>query len=345
MSKVIVPTALDLSAVRGRVRAAGNAAARRATHIGGAIASKVPATWNGTGAVPTGWTIPYGEEVQPLTGRVAIVAEDAFAAGQADFAGATSALPNDWETEDVNRRWSDVLDIYATGSVFTTGYYALDATSGLVAGFIDHLDPTHALAQSVEALQVKPAAFASFNGSHFYLSSRPTSAWKYLHDGTGCSWTLVWIPRDLSLTGRSNTLLATYALTFSTQAGIIHSYVSGGVPTVPSYQVAAASATRPVNDAAQSNVVTIHSPVSTSGTLKDGAWSRKSCGAVEASGAVAATPSSANPRAPLVLGALDTGAQGAVFDFAALLVRPSPLSAEEEQAQQAWISAAYGAAA
>jgi hypothetical protein len=95
--KVIVFANRGLAtAALARTRAAGNAAARRATFIGSAIAARVPATWNGQGNPPTGYTVPYGVVEEP-NGRFAIVAEDAFAVGRPDFAAADDKLPDDWD--------------------------------------------------------------------------------------------------------------------------------------------------------------------------------------------------------------------------------------------------------
>lgn len=85
------------TAALARVRAAGNAVSRRATFIGSAIAARVPATWNGVGNPPTGWTIPYGFEEEPGNGRFAITADDDFAVGKPDFAGAANDLPANWD--------------------------------------------------------------------------------------------------------------------------------------------------------------------------------------------------------------------------------------------------------
>lgn len=88
------------TAALARVRAAGNAAARRATIVHPAAQRFVPATWNGQGRVPPGFTVPYGLEHEPGNGRVAIIAEDGFAQGQPDFTSAPSKLPDDWDRGD-----------------------------------------------------------------------------------------------------------------------------------------------------------------------------------------------------------------------------------------------------
>jgi hypothetical protein len=352
VSKVIVPDEVT----RARVKATGNAVATRASHVGSAIAHMVPAAWDGAGSVPTGWSVPYGEEPEPCGSRVAIIADDAFAAGNDDFADASDALPEDWgdgcaaRQAEAAQLFSAVLDIYATGSVFTADYYALDALSGLVVAFVDWIDPTHALSQSIEGLQTTPSSMAPFYGSHYYVSSRPASAWKFLHDGTGCAWTLVWLPRDTSLAGRNNVLLTTHSGGHLTHVGFVHSYVTpvGAVDGQVAYRVANATATPPVTDATVPSALVVSSTtVHTSAKYKEGdspEWHRKSLGVIEASGASDSAPSSANPRLALHLGAYDNALQGAIFDFAALLIRPTPLTVEEEETQQAWIAAAYGAA-
>lgn len=85
------------TAALARTRAAGNAAARRATYVGEAISKIVPTAWDGSGSPPTGWTVPYGLVEEAAGGRFAIIADDSFASGRPDFSGAASKLPDDWD--------------------------------------------------------------------------------------------------------------------------------------------------------------------------------------------------------------------------------------------------------
>lgn len=101
MSKVL--TFLDATlaaAVLERTKIAGNAVASRAAFIGSDIARLVPASWDGTGRVPTGYTVPYGVETEAKSTRIAIIVDDDFARNKADFVGAADALPADWNTSD-----------------------------------------------------------------------------------------------------------------------------------------------------------------------------------------------------------------------------------------------------
>lgn len=77
---------------------ASNRAARARGTPGAAIAPLSPATWDGTGAAPLGWTLPCGALLEPGGNRIAIISTDAFASGKSEFSGAVSALPGDWGT-------------------------------------------------------------------------------------------------------------------------------------------------------------------------------------------------------------------------------------------------------
>jgi hypothetical protein len=94
--KVIVFAHGNETAALARIRAQAHAAARRAMTVHPAAAKLVPATWNGQGSPPPGWSVPYGVENEPGNERVAIVVEDDFARGKPDFAGAADRLPDDW---------------------------------------------------------------------------------------------------------------------------------------------------------------------------------------------------------------------------------------------------------
>jgi len=102
--------------VLSRVRAQAHAAARRATHVGSNVAHLVPATWDGQGRPPPGYTIPMGTENEPDDGRVAIVVEDDFARNKTDFVGALDALPVDWKRDVVATKEDSVgVKVAASG--------------------------------------------------------------------------------------------------------------------------------------------------------------------------------------------------------------------------------------
>jgi len=80
-------TALDTLARSERIRAG---------LIGSRIGLRSPSTWNGTGAIPPGWTLPYAAIFEAGGGRVALVGTEAFASGKGQFTGAVDELPADW---------------------------------------------------------------------------------------------------------------------------------------------------------------------------------------------------------------------------------------------------------
>lgn len=90
----ILPTAAATGVINS-LDAPGRAARLRGTP-GASIAALSPATWDGTGPAPLGWTTPHGVLPEVGGARVAIVATDAFADGRPEFSGALSALPADW---------------------------------------------------------------------------------------------------------------------------------------------------------------------------------------------------------------------------------------------------------
>lgn len=73
-------------------------ASRRSARARGLPGANVtsPATWDGTGEPPVGWTVPCGALPEAGGSRVAIVATDTFAAGRPEFAVAVDTLPVDW---------------------------------------------------------------------------------------------------------------------------------------------------------------------------------------------------------------------------------------------------------
>lgn len=95
MPKYRILPAAAANGVLNSLDAPGRAARTRGTP-GSAIAVLCPATWDGTGAPPIGWTTPHGVLPEAGGARVAIVATDAFAAGRPEFGNAVDQLPGDW---------------------------------------------------------------------------------------------------------------------------------------------------------------------------------------------------------------------------------------------------------
>lgn len=96
MTLYFAVAAAAANGIRTALDASNRAARVRADFVGSSIAALVPATWNGAGAVPIGWTIPMGELVEPGGARVAFAGTEAFAAGKPQFNGASNSMPPDW---------------------------------------------------------------------------------------------------------------------------------------------------------------------------------------------------------------------------------------------------------
>lgn len=89
MKVLVSPT----QAVIDKIRAEGEAAARRATSIHPAVAHLVPQAYS---LRALGWTVPYAIEGDAKLTRTALVADDAFAVGKVEFVSAATKLPDDW---------------------------------------------------------------------------------------------------------------------------------------------------------------------------------------------------------------------------------------------------------
>lgn len=119
--------------------------------------------------------------------------------------------------------------------VFTADYYAVDGVTGKVSALIDWNDPTHTLGQSTSASQCPlPSPSPKFAGRlaltasvHRYVSSRSSSAWRYLHDGTGCSvmHAVTAGPTTtfagLSVTGRNNAAVTAHNFYYGASTSVL----------------------------------------------------------------------------------------------------------------------------
>lgn len=95
MAKFRILPAASANGIMSSLDAPGRAARARG-RPGRAIGIFVPASWDGTGAPPLGWTLPCGVLFEADGTRAAIVATDAFASGRPEFSGAVDELPLDW---------------------------------------------------------------------------------------------------------------------------------------------------------------------------------------------------------------------------------------------------------
>lgn len=97
-TKALVLRTRNDAAVLARLQAQAEAAARPPDDVHPAVRHLVPAEYS---PEALGWTVPIAlqeerDEQDEPTGRVAVVAEESFARGKADFAGAADGLPGDW---------------------------------------------------------------------------------------------------------------------------------------------------------------------------------------------------------------------------------------------------------
>ncbi len=121
---------------------------------------------------------------------------------------------------------SQFASLFLVGdSWFDASNYTVDGVSGKVASFVDRNDATHSLVQATSGNQVAiPTSNASFNNAptasfvlssvNYYVSNRALTAWRFLHNGAGC--TVVWVGAKKAAVGNQ----ALY--------GSINQSVSGG---------------------------------------------------------------------------------------------------------------------
>jgi hypothetical protein len=96
--KVIVFPAAAAGGIITALDALARAEPKRCHRVRASVRAQQPASWNGVGAVPVGFLLPYGVITEPGGARVAIIATDDFAEGKGQFSSATDALPANWST-------------------------------------------------------------------------------------------------------------------------------------------------------------------------------------------------------------------------------------------------------
>lgn len=235
-------------------------------------------------------------------------------------------------------------------SLFTGHRYALNEPAGTVAALVDWFDSSHLLAQPGSAsLQVAAPKsdtlfggqpYLSFTGAQYYDSSRPASAWKFLHfpGTTGCYALTIYVPR---LTASTRALWATYRQPdHATSVGaVLFTNTSGNNF---GYNVARNNATRTiaVNSTLAGTAVVRGVSVEYAETGVSPEYRTKNNGSDIATGVSSAAPLDADPSATLRLGAMAVIAESfTVADVALLFVLPRLPTTDERAVIQDVLSA------
>jgi hypothetical protein len=237
-------------------------------------------------------------------------------------------------------------------ALFTGGAARFEAdrfaeSGGNVVAFVDYADPTHTLAVDVGTLPVPTpdatlsnALSATFS-AHRCRSSRAASAWRYLHDGTGCEAYMVAVPTNVAAGQRvwfatnPNTALAgdTGAEIFSSADAAVLGIANNGV-----YPIAQSLGAQLV-----SGTATVLGYSSGTAQNPDCIFRRRSASIVtgDYGSAVAA---GVDPTATLGIGADTAGGRFGAFRFAAFYAFPRILTAAERTTLFSWIQVKYGIA-
>lgn len=192
------------------------------------------------------------------------------------------------------------------------------SASGKCTALVDLLDSTHLLSQGTSSAQCDEAAdddtlagskSLTFTGSQYYVSNRPASAWKHLHDGTGFDAVFVFVPTTLN-TGTYTFISTCQQSAFATQVGYWWglTVVSGLRQTL---RVGAANATRVIDSADKTFGGQPEDPRICRVRYKEGASPEyvNGVGTITLqSGSSSIAPSSSSPQYTLCLGADNNGA-------------------------------------
>lgn len=236
-----------------------------------------------------------------------------------------------------------VASLFAAGDArFEASSYTIDEVTGKTSAFVDLNDGTHTLAQSTDALQVVvPTAAtslngqlaASFAGGQRYVSSRAASAWKFLHDGTGCD---VWGVFTNSVNGRE--WAATVTGLSTTEVGV-QFYVA---PTTVDYYASNGTGyiiSRTVSRVANGTGLYVRSSYDAAATPQVVQQS----GGNSSTGSTSGSPSAADPLGTLTLGAGTAGNLPATMSWAAMYVFKRRLASQEASRLVSYIYSRWGA--
>lgn len=229
---------------------------------------------------------------------------------------------------------------------------AYNTSGGKVTSFLDRARPGHTFAQGNSSLQVvNPTADAALNGqlsapfiaANPYVSSLASSAWRFLHDGTGQTVYLVLVPTNIAA-GNQWYLSTRIANGAAGDLGFQSLRDAGRV--IQSVLTASAAQVTPG---------TMSGSVLVSGTgcviafkyVENASpeYAARAAGAQYDSGNSALAPSASNPSGALVIGALTSGLGQASMRFAEALVFNRALTAAEDARVAAYMLSRYGKAA
>lgn len=258
----------------------------------------------------------------------------------------------------------DALRSLAAGKpVFTAGLYAPDGVTGKTGGFIDWNDATHQLVQATSANQCAfpagEAAFggvptAAFLGSQRYTSNRAASAWRYLHDGTGCTVYNVLFPTH-ALTDSVQVILCTASDYRAGTGTMIGFGATGGAAYIARFGSWSASTSVFGVDTTSGAFYTGHAYIQSYSYVEGGSPEFRlgypsgpeyGLPLVTASGSTAIAPAAGDPSSTLVLGATPAGGSGAKMRWAATFTFPFAASAaQRSQIESLLVQAFPGAAA
>lgn len=221
-------------------------------------------------------------------------------------------------------------------------FVAVDGTTGKLQSWIDYVDQTHLLSQTVSgnqcALPASNAGFASaktapFAASVFFDSSKAPSLWSVMNSGAGVTYTVVF---SANATSPNQLLLSTGQSGVATVRSIQFGYTGG---TLYSQCFKTAASSNIIFNAGAT--VTAATPTYFTTKFASSAspnWSLLRKSAVIQSGAQAFTPDSGAPPATLRLGAstvVTTNYLNAAVR--AVYIRRRSLNAAESALEQLWI--------
>lgn len=233
---------------------------------------------------------------------------------------------------------------YGGSSRFDADRYT--SSGGNVTAFVDYVDASHTLAVDTGTLPV-PTADAAVNNqlsatfsAHRCRSSRAASAWRFLHDGTGCEAFCVATPTDLAAGQRTwfatenNTALPgdTGAEVFTDTGTAVFALVNNGAAPI-AFIIGSAITAVPV---------TLGYASATSQTPLQAVFRRNSVTIANSNyGSAVAT---GDPTGTLGLGADTAGARFGSFRWCALYLFTRVLSTTERALVFQWIQSKYGIA-